>query len=294
MKRILLLLFLWLVIASGAVIQAQNIGGGSMGITWHRYTVKDEEFSVTLPTDPAMATTKVARKSDGKLRLEKRLKTAYDGVSFTIEAFENPKPKQSLEQFISEVGLTGEYEFDPATKRSLTINGFDGIEYSTANKTPAAIVQFLATEKHLYRFIASGPGLERHANQFFSTIKLGKGPEGSIEVSDGPGIPLPAPNTDEKIYAGKEVDVKARLLTSPAPRYTADAQKNQITGTVILKVVFAKNGQVQNIRVASGLPYGLTEEAINAASKVKFTPAMKDGKPVSMWFQLEYNFAPLP
>ncbi|HEX5601070.1 MAG TPA: energy transducer TonB [Pyrinomonadaceae bacterium] len=293
MKRVLLL-FLWLVIVSGVVIQAQNRGGGdAIVVTWQRYRVKDEEFSVTLPTDPAMATIKVARKSDGKLRLEKRLKTAYDGVDFTVEAFENPKPKQSLEQFINELGLTGEYEYDPASKRSLTIDGFDGIEYSTANKTPAAIVRFLATEKHLYRFIASGPGLEHHANQFFSTIKLGKDPIG-IEISDGPGIPIPAPRTDEKIYSGKEVDVKARVLTSSVFKYTAEAQKNQIAGTVILKVVFAKNGQVQNIHVVSGLPYGLSEEAINAARKVKFTPAIKDGKPVSMWFTLEYNFAPLP
>jgi hypothetical protein len=46
-----------------------------------------------------------------------------------------------------------------------------------------------------------------------------------------------------------------------------------------------------NIRVASGLPYGLTEQAITAARQIKFTPAMIDGTPVSMWMQLEYNFS---
>ena len=96
----------------------------------------------------------------------------------------------------------------------------------------------------------------------------------------------------ERIYIGREVDVKARLLTKPEPRYTADARKNNISGTVILKVIFAKTGEVKNIRVASGLPYGLTEEAINAARQIKFTPAMIDGTPVSMWMQLEYNFSP--
>jgi TonB family protein len=60
---------------------------------------------------------------------------------------------------------------------------------------------------------------------------------------------------------------------------------------VVLKAVFAKNGEVQNIRVVSGLPDGLTEQAIEAAKKITFTPAMKNGQPVSMWFQLEFNFS---
>ena len=283
MKQIVLCLSLWLVIVSGAVIRSQERGAGS-GIlpgVFRSYTVKDEEFSVTLPMSPGMVSTKVARKSDGKLRLKKRLITTFDGVYYSIEAFENPAPKQSLEQFFDELDPTGKY--DPETKRRLTIDSFDGIECSSGDKTFARMEEFVATEKHLYRFIASGPVAQRRAMmEFFSSIKLGKEPNG-IEVSESAG---------DKIYIGREVDVKARLLTKPEPSYTADARKNDISGTVILKVVFAKTGQVQNIRVVSGLPYGLTEQAINAARQIKFTPAMIDGTPVSMWMQLEYNFSP--
>jgi TonB family protein len=93
-----------------------------------------------------------------------------------------------------------------------------------------------------------------------------------------------------KIFTGKDVTTKARLLSKPEPQYTEDARKNQITGTVVLKVVFASNGQVTNIRTVSGLPYGLTERAIAAARQIKFVPATKDGHQVSMWMQLEYNF----
>jgi hypothetical protein len=35
---------------------------------------------------------------------------------------------------------------------------------------------------------------------------------------------------------------------------------------------------------------GLTERAIEAAQRTRFIAAMKDGKPVSMWIQLEYYF----
>jgi len=93
-----------------------------------------------------------------------------------------------------------------------------------------------------------------------------------------------------KIFTGKEVTAKARLISKPEPQYTEDARKNQITGTVVLKVVFASSGQVTNIRTVSGLPYGLTERAIAAARMIKFVPATKDGHQVSMWMQLEYNF----
>lgn len=94
----------------------------------------------------------------------------------------------------------------------------------------------------------------------------------------------------DRIFTGKEVTSKARLISKPEPQYTEDARKNQVTGTVVLKVVFASNGSVTNIRTVSGLPYGLTERAIAAARQIKFVPATKDGHQVSMWMQLEYNF----
>ena len=76
----------------------------------------------------------------------------------------------------------------------------------------------------------------------------------------------------------------------PEPMYTEEARRNNIGGTIVLKVLFSSDGSVVNIRAISALPYGLTDRAFEAAKKVKFVPAMKDGKFVSMWMQLEYNF----
>lgn len=92
------------------------------------------------------------------------------------------------------------------------------------------------------------------------------------------------------LYSGKEVTTKARVLYKPEPVYTEDARKNQITGTVVLRCIFAANGKVILIRAISGLPDGLTESAIRSARQIGFTPATKDGKPVSMWMELQYNF----
>ena len=47
---------------------------------------------------------------------------------------------------------------------------------------------------------------------------------------------------------------------------------------------------VRAITCLTRLPHGLTVHAIKAARAITFIPATKDGKPVSMWMQLEYNF----
>lgn len=102
----------------------------------------------------------------------------------------------------------------------------------------------------------------------------------------------PAEKTDDErtVFTGTEVTAKARVLSKPEPAYTETARKAQVVGTVVLRGIFASDGQVKHILVLTPLPRGLTEQAIRAAKKIKFQPAMKDGHFVSMYIQLEYNF----
>jgi len=103
--------------------------------------------------------------------------------------------------------------------------------------------------------------------------------------------PDAATTTDyNRIFRSSEVTSRARVLDKPEPQYTEVARKNQVTGTVVLRVVFSSSGQVTNISVIRGLPDGLSERAIAAARQIRFVPAMKDGRAVSMWMELEYNF----
>ena len=299
LKQLSLLVCTILIATSGVMGQGQ-VGPGRGGPhrisqppkppdpqSWQRYTVKDEEFSVTLPTMPAMFTVKAFQPRIQKQRRERRLKAAADGVIYMVNVFENRKPIQSLDDFIAEQNKTT--GSDLTLERDLTIGGIKGKEYSSRKNTAVTTVQFFATEKRLYSFAATGsPADNAGVKQFFSSIALGKKTEGT-KVEDGPGVSLES-ELVEKIYVGREVDTKARLISKPEPSYSEKARQKQITGTVVLKVVFAANGQVTNIRVASGLPHGLTERAIAAARKIKFIPATKDGRYVSMWMQLEYNF----
>jgi len=63
-----------------------------------------------------------------------------------------------------------------------------------------------------------------------------------------------------------------------------------VQGAVVLQVVFAVNSEIQNIRVIRLLPDGLTRKAIEAARKIKFKPATKDGESVSVRGNLEFTF----
>ena len=105
----------------------------------------------------------------------------------------------------------------------------------------------------------------------------------------GPGGGSDRDGNDQP-FAGSQVEQRARVLFKPEPTYTEDARRNQVTGTVMLRVVFASNGDVVQIRAVHTLPYGLTERAIAAARQIKFVPAVKGGHPVSVFMQLEYNF----
>lgn len=94
----------------------------------------------------------------------------------------------------------------------------------------------------------------------------------------------------ESPFNGKEVTVKVRILSKPEPTYTDAARKAGVTGTVVIRCVFGGDGEVKNLVVTRALGYGLTSKAAQAARKIRFVPATKEGRQVSMFMQLEYNF----
>jgi TonB family protein len=84
--------------------------------------------------------------------------------------------------------------------------------------------------------------------------------------------------------------LKPTITYKEKARYTREARDNQIEGIVVLNVVFTAEGRITSIRVVRGLPHGLTEKAIEAAQKIRFEPATRDGKPISVRGNLEFSF----
>lgn len=94
----------------------------------------------------------------------------------------------------------------------------------------------------------------------------------------------------ERVYSGKEVTTKARVLSKPEPQLNDTARRRGTDGVVILRGILAADGTVKHLLILQGLPNGLTESALAAARRIKFNPATLNGKAVSMYIQLEYNF----
>lgn len=95
---------------------------------------------------------------------------------------------------------------------------------------------------------------------------------------------------NERVLSSKQVDSRVVITAKPAPSYTKEARRKGVQGFVTLKLLLSGNGKVSRVRIVRGLPAGLSENAIRAACKIKFKPAMKDGEPVSQWVTVEYVF----
>jgi TonB family protein len=87
-----------------------------------------------------------------------------------------------------------------------------------------------------------------------------------------------------------EVTKKAVITRKPEPGFTEQARRFWVTGVVRLRAILWAGGEVRQIVVVKGLPHGLTEKAVAAARAIKFEPAQKDGRAVSQYVVLEYNF----
>lgn len=80
------------------------------------------------------------------------------------------------------------------------------------------------------------------------------------------------------------------FLNRVKPEYTAEGEQADITATVEAMVVFRLNGEVSRVDITRWAGFGLEESAERAIRQLKFKPATRDGKPVSVRALIRYNF----
>lgn len=80
------------------------------------------------------------------------------------------------------------------------------------------------------------------------------------------------------------------FLSRVKPEYTSEAEQANITATVEAMVVFRLNGEVGRCEIIRWAGFGLEESAERAIRQLKFKPATRDGKPVSVRALIRYNF----
>jgi TonB family protein len=100
----------------------------------------------------------------------------------------------------------------------------------------------------------------------------------------------PAPQRNEDVYRIGAGIQAPKLVVKEEPAYTDEARIAKLDGTVALYVEIAPDGRARNIRVLKPLGLGLEDNAIDAVTRWRFEPGMKDGLPVTVAAQIEVNF----
>lgn len=85
-------------------------------------------------------------------------------------------------------------------------------------------------------------------------------------------------------------DTEPVLLGEVKITYPDEAKKNEIEGSVRLKVTTDPTGLVTDVVIISGPGYGLNEAARDALRRFKFKPATKGGEAVGYTFVYTYTF----
>ena len=74
---------------------------------------------------------------------------------------------------------------------------------------------------------------------------------------------------------------RVKIARKPRAEYPIEARNNKTGGIVRLAVEFGADGKIKSVVPFQKVFAGLTESSTAAAQGIVFTPAMKDGKPVS-------------
>ncbi|MCO6510512.1 MAG: TonB family protein [Aridibacter famidurans] len=90
----------------------------------------------------------------------------------------------------------------------------------------------------------------------------------------------------------EEPDREIIILHQPRAAYPrSDTGTVCIRGTVILRATFNADGAVESVNVVKGMPFGATENAIEAAKQIAFLPATRNGVPMTINRVVHFNFS---
>ena len=200
------------------------------------------------------------------------------------------------------VGMMYEREFEvgglPAREYSVKLEDVLGPVYVCSEGAQVYVVAALgadARDARLRQFVDSfalksaKPPAQAVGGDPLSRTGIGPGRGGNVGSTVPPAGP-DAPVDYTRPFKQSEVTKKAAITFKPEPGFTEQARRFNVTGVVRLRAILHSSGEMRNISVVKGLPHGLTEKSIAAAAQIRFQPAQKDGRPVSQYVVLEYNY----
>jgi TonB family protein len=119
------------------------------------------------------------------------------------------------------------------------------------------------------------------AGGFGSALAAEPAPRATLPVAGAAfGAATAAGPARQPVPESRAAATALEILFKPRPAYTEEARRARVEGDVVLEVLFAGSGQPRILRVIRGLGYGLEQNAIDAAAKIRFRPAMEGGRAV--------------
>ena len=118
------------------------------------------------------------------------------------------------------------------------------------------------------------------------------GVKDSVGDLDAPPVPVDvrvAP-PEERIYQPHEVK-RAVLLSKVEPRYPPALMKTAMPGTVVVRCVIDKNGNLREPQVLSATMPPFASEVLRVIDDWKYQPATLNGRPVDMYLELTVHFS---
>lgn len=99
-----------------------------------------------------------------------------------------------------------------------------------------------------------------------------------------------APAVEAPVYREAEVSTPARLLASVPATYPAAARAGELEADVAVEILLDPSGNVLEARVVKPAGSGFDESAIAAVRRYRFSPAVRDGRPVRVRMRWSVQF----
>jgi len=98
---------------------------------------------------------------------------------------------------------------------------------------------------------------------------------------------LPQPH----YFLTRELDVRPGIMTRTEPEFPEAAARRFLSGRVVVRLYIGEGGEVEKVDVVNAEPPGYFEDAaVRAFLASRFSPGMKNGRPVKVQMTLEVNF----
>jgi protein TonB len=122
--------------------------------------------------------------------------------------------------------------------------------------------------------------------------------EEAIQIAPPPPPPPPVAIPSDTVYQAVDVmpffpggDAALLKYIGANTTYPEAAKNKGIQGKIIVRFVVEPTGNVGRTTIIKGVDPLLDEEALRVVKKLpKFEPAIKDGKPVAVYYMVPINF----